>query len=216
MGIQQVYSLPEVSSGHGTVTPWWFAFLVGEKASGEEPDYPNPKLFLPALLIIFLILTAVLVVKLKTKTTGHGKFKNPFKNLNLTFAIVMLFFIFLHSITYYIEVPQDFLFPKAPMGFEVVLMLCLFVFCNEKVKEHAVQKCPQVKYFFRKTSFKVHNSIELQEGPILARDIVVENIVVEDIVEEDIVVEDIVVEDIVVEGIVVEDIVVEDIENCSF
>ena len=62
------------------------------------------------------------------------------------------------------------------MGFDIALMLSLFVLCNDKIKEHAVRKCPQIKYFLMKTSSKVNSSIELPEGPIIERDIVVEDI----------------------------------------
>ena len=87
----------------------------------------------------------VIMVKLGTSkwslNTPTGKFRNPFKNLNLIIALVILGFTLLHILTFYITLPPGLLFPKMPCGFDMVTMCAMFILFNSDAKEHAFRKC---------------------------------------------------------------------------
>ena len=56
------------------------------------------------------------------KRQPGGKFKNPLRNMNLTIAIVILFSTLLYVIAHYVDLPEDLLFPRVPMGFDMVAL----------------------------------------------------------------------------------------------
>ena len=89
------------------------------------------------------------MVKLGTSkwslNTPTGKFRNPFKNLNLIIAMVILAFALLHILTFYIKLPCDLLFPKMPCGFDMVAMCTMFMLFNSEAREHALRKCQALR-----------------------------------------------------------------------
>ena len=48
-----------------------------------------------------------------------SKFKNPFKNVNLSLVVIMLTFAFLHVSVQGINLPRGMIFPFMSMGLEV-------------------------------------------------------------------------------------------------
>ena len=109
-----------------------------------------PRVLLPTLATVAIMIAATLLVKFGTSkgslSTRAGKFQNPFRNLNLIIAMVILGFILLHTLTFYIEIPPDLLFPKMPCGFDMVAMCALFTLFNSEAKEHMVRKCPVLSH----------------------------------------------------------------------
>ena len=108
------------------------------------------RVLLPTLATAAIIIVATLLVKFgtfakKSHRTQAGKFQNPFKNLNLIIAMVILLFILLHTLTFYIKVPPDLLFPKMPCGFDMVAMCTMFTLFNADAKEHMLRKCPVLR-----------------------------------------------------------------------
>ena len=103
------------------------------------------RVLLPTLATVAIIIAATLLVKFGTSkrslSTRAGKFQNPFKNLTLIIAMVILAFALLHILTFYIELPCDLLFPKMPCGFDMVAMCTMFMLFNSEAREHALRKC---------------------------------------------------------------------------
>ena len=103
------------------------------------------RVLFPILATVVTIVAATLLVKFRTLGHGSnaqtGKFQNPFKNLNLIIAMVILAFALLHILTFYIELPCDLLFPKMPCGFDMVAMCTMFMLFNSEAREHALRKC---------------------------------------------------------------------------
>ena len=120
-------------------------------SSGEEVEVAIflLRVLLPTLATVALMVAATLLVKFGTSkrslSTRAGKFQNPFKNLNLVIAMVILGFILLHTLTFYIEIPPDLLFPKMPCGFDMVAMCTMFILFNSDAKEHMVRKFPVLR-----------------------------------------------------------------------
>ena len=107
------------------------------------------RVLLPTLATVAIIIAATLLVKFGTSkrslSTRAGKFQNPFKNLNLIIAMVILGFILLHTLTFYVEIPPDLLFPKMPCGFDMVAMCAMFTVFNSDAKEHMLRRCPVLR-----------------------------------------------------------------------
>ena len=107
------------------------------------------RILLPTLATVAIIIAATLLVKFGTSkrslSTRAGKFQNPFKNLNLIIAMVILGFILLHTLTFYVEIPPDLLFPKMPCGFDMVAMCAMFTVFNSDAKEHMLRRCPVLR-----------------------------------------------------------------------
>ena len=107
-------------------------------------------MLVPILAAVATIVVATLLVKFRTSEHIPGdrvwKFRNPFKNLNLTIALVILGFLLLHTLTFYIELPSDLLFPHMPCGFDMVAMCALFILFNSDAKEHMLRKCSGLRW----------------------------------------------------------------------
>ena len=108
------------------------------------------RVLFPTLATVAIMVAATLFVKFGSSSkwsvsTHAGKFQNPFKNLNLIIAMVILGFILLHILTFYIEIPEDLLFPKMPCGFDMVAMCAMFTIFNSDAKEHMLRKCPVLR-----------------------------------------------------------------------
>ena len=111
------------------------------------------RVLFPTLATVGIMVAATLFVKFGSSSkwsvsTHAGKFQNPFKNLNLIIAMVILAFILLHILTFYIEIPPDLLFPKMPCGFDMVAMCAMFTIFNSDAKEHMLRKCPALGSHF--------------------------------------------------------------------
>ena len=172
---------PEVFQGPGAVTPDWFLFLANENI--PQRDQPVTWVVTLSCVTASIVIIVVVIVKLKTKVDSTGKFKNPLKNINLTAAIVILVFTLLHCIGYWVKTPPGLIFPKFPMGMNMVALTTLFVLCNKNVKDHAVKKCPWLT-ILRKT--QVHSadsagSLQLTENPKVSNHKTGENIIIENI-----------------------------------
>ena len=48
----------------------------------------------------------------QTQRERGSKFKNPLRNMNLTIASVILFSVMLYTISHYVQLPKDLLFPR--------------------------------------------------------------------------------------------------------
>ena len=114
------------------------------------------RVLLPTLATVAIIIAATLFVKFSKRSliSRAGKFQNPFKNLNLIFALVILAFILLHILTFYIKIPPDLLFPKMPCGFDMVAMCTMFTLFNPDAKEHMLRKCPVLQSYLEVGFFK--------------------------------------------------------------
>ena len=114
------------------------------------------RVLLPTLATVAIIIAATLFVKFSKRSliSQAGKFQNPFKNLNLIFALVILAFILLHILTFYIKIPPDLLFPKMPCGFDMVAMCTMFTLFNPDAKEHMLRKCPVLRSYLEVGFFK--------------------------------------------------------------
>ena len=78
----------------------------------------------------------------KPQREPRGKFKNPLRNINLIIATVILFSTLLHTLAHFVDLPKDLLFPRVPMGFDMVTMLALFLFSSPDMKAHAMRRFP--------------------------------------------------------------------------
>ena len=91
-----------------------------------------------------------------------GKFQNPLRNMNLTIAIVILFSTLLYVIAHYVDLPEDLLFPRVPMGFDMVALAAIFFFCSPDMKAHAARRFPFFSHLLRvqRNSIKPHQGNE--------------------------------------------------------
>ena len=62
-----------------------------------------------------------------------SKFKNPFKNVNLSLVVIMLTFAFLHVSVQGINLPRGMIFPFMSMGLEVAHRNAIFL-CSSDVE----------------------------------------------------------------------------------
>ena len=119
-----------------------------EDASSEFS--PSPLLLFSAILTSSVVLAVGIGVNIKNPNRQPGgKFKNPLRNINLAIATVILFSTLLHTITHYVDLPTDLLFPRVPMGFDMVVMAALFFFSSRDMKAHAVRRFPFLSRFLR-------------------------------------------------------------------
>ena len=66
-----------------------------------------------------------------------SKFKNPFKNVNLSLVVIMLTFAFLHVSVQGINLPRGMIFPFMSMGLEVAHRNAIFL-CSPGVEVYVV------------------------------------------------------------------------------
>ena len=111
---------------------------------------PSRLLLFSAMATSSVVVGIGIFVKIQNpKRQPGGKFKNPLRNINLTIATVILFSTLLHTMTHYVDVPADLLFPRVPMGFDMVVMAALFFFSSPDMKAHAVRRFPFLNRFLR-------------------------------------------------------------------
>ena len=106
----------------------------------------------------FLVAVGIIVKMRNSHRQPGGKFKNPLRNINLTIATVILFTTLLHMLALFVELPKDLLFPRVPMGFDMVAMLAFFFFSSPDMKAHAVRRFPFLRRIFK------GNRIEPERG----------------------------------------------------
>ena len=95
------------------------------------------------MAISCFLLCVGIFVKIRNPHRGpNGKFKNPLPNINLTIATVNLFSTLLLNLARLVDLPKDLLFPRVPMGFDMVAMLAFFFFSSPDMKAHAVRRFP--------------------------------------------------------------------------
>ena len=127
-----------------------------EDASSQFPPNLPLVLFFSVGTSSFLVGIGIFVKMRNPHRQPGGKFKNPLRKINLIIATVVLFWSLLHTLTYFVELPKDLLFPRVPMGFDMVAMLAFFFFSSPEMKTHAVRRFPFLRRILRAKA----NSIE--------------------------------------------------------
>ena len=129
-------------------------FWTGSEDASSQFS-PSPLLLFSAVGTSSFLVAIGLCVKMRN---GHreprGKFKNPLRNINLVIATVILFCTLLHTLTHFVDLPKDLLFPRVPMGFDMVAMVALFFFSSSDMKAHAVRRFPFLRRILKGNSIE--------------------------------------------------------------